>query len=158
MLEMKEKTDDAARTAKGIVDRGCNQAQAATQAAGNRAKEATSGVVAAVTEKVHDMAAGASEMVGKGTDKAQQWASSVGDAAVHARDTAQEWASSVGDAAVHAKDTAQEVASATVEKASDFGKDVTALIRQYPIPALLVGVGAGFLLGQVLHVSSSKRA
>jgi ElaB/YqjD/DUF883 family membrane-anchored ribosome-binding protein len=158
MLEMKEQTDDTARTAKGIVDRGGDQARGATQAAGAGAKEATSGVIGAVKDKVHDVTAGASELVGKATDKAQQWASSVGDAAVHAKDKAQEWASSVGDAAVHAKDKAQQMASATVEKAGDLGKDVTALIRRYPIPALLVGLGAGFLLGQVLHQSSSKRA
>jgi hypothetical protein len=158
MLEMKDRIDDTARTAKGIADRAGNQAQAATKAAGDRAKEATSGIVAAVTETVHDMATGASELVGKGTDKAQQWASSVGDAAVHAKDTAQEWASSVGDAAVYAKDQAQQATSATVEKLGDLEKDLTALIRRYPLPALLVGVGAGFLLGQVLHVSSSKRA
>ena len=64
---------------------------------------------------------------------------------------------SVGDAAVHAKDSAQHAASATLEKAGDLGKDATDLIRRYPIPALLVGIGLGFLLGQVLH-SSSKRA
>jgi ElaB/YqjD/DUF883 family membrane-anchored ribosome-binding protein len=111
----------------------------------------------AVKEKAHDVAACANELAGKATDKAQEWASSVGDAAVHAKDKAQQWASSVGDAAVHAKDMAKEAASATVEKAGDLGKEVTALIRRYPIPALLLGVGAGFLLGQVLH-SSSKRA
>jgi hypothetical protein len=140
MLELKEKSDDTIRKGKGITDRGADQAREATQAAGDRAKEATSGVIGAVKEKVHDVAAGASELVGKATDKAQ------------------EWASSVGDAAVHANDKAQQVASATVEKAGDLGKDVTALIRRYPIPALLVGVGTGFLLSQVLHPSSSKSA
>jgi hypothetical protein len=140
MLEMKEKIDEAARTAKGIVDRGGNQAQAAAQDAGYRAKEATTGMVAAVTETVHDMATGASELVGKGADRAQ------------------EWASSVGDAAVYAKDQALHATSATVKTIGDLEEDVTALIRRYPLPALLVGVGAGFLLGQVLHVSSSRRA
>jgi ElaB/YqjD/DUF883 family membrane-anchored ribosome-binding protein len=156
MLEMKEKTDDTDRTAKGIADRGGDQARAATQAAGDNSKE-TSGVMGAVKQKMHDVADGATELAGKATDKAQEWASSVGDAAVHAKDKAQEWASSVGDAAVHAKDLAKEAASATVDKTGDLGKEVTSLIRRYPIPALLIGVGAGFLLGQVLH-SSSKRA
>ena len=158
MVELKERIDDTARTANGLADRGGAKAQAATQGACDTAKEATSGVVGAVKDKVHDVAAGASELVGKATDKAQEWASSVGDVAVHAKDKAQEWASSVGDAAVHAKDKAQQMASATVEKAGDLGKDVTALIRRHPIPALLVGLGAGFLLGQAFHHSPSKRA
>jgi ElaB/YqjD/DUF883 family membrane-anchored ribosome-binding protein len=114
-------------------------------------------VVGTVKDKVHDVAAGASELVGKATDKAQQWASSVGDAAVYAKDKAQDWACSVGDAAVYAKDMAQQTASATVERAGDLGKDVTALIRRHPIPALLVGIGAGFLIGQMCHYSSSRK-
>jgi ElaB/YqjD/DUF883 family membrane-anchored ribosome-binding protein len=157
MLETKERIDDTARTAQGLADRGGAKAHAATQAACDTAKEATSGVVGAVKDKVHDVAAGASELVGKVTDKAQEWASSVGDAAVYAKDKAQDWACSVGDAAGHAKDRAQQMASATVEKAGDLGKEVTALIRRHPIPALLVGIGAGFLIGQACHYSSSKK-
>jgi hypothetical protein len=139
MLKTEERIDDTALTAQGLAHRSGDKAQVATQAAGDRAKEATSGVVGAVKDKVHDVAAGASELVGKATDKAQQWASSV------------------GDAAVYAKDKAQQMASATVEKAGDLGKDVTALIRRHPIPALLVGIGTGFLIGQVCHYSSSKK-
>jgi ElaB/YqjD/DUF883 family membrane-anchored ribosome-binding protein len=104
-------------------------------------------------EKMDDTA----RLVSKATDKAQEWATSVGDAAGHAKDKAHEWASSVGDAAVHAKDKVQQCASATAEMAGDLGKDVTALVRRYPIPALLVGVGAGFLLGQLFHHSASRR-
>lgn len=151
MLEIKERIDDTARTSKGIADRGGAQAQAATQAAADRAKEATSGVLGAVKDKLQDVADSACDLAGKATDKAQQCATSVGDAALHAKDKAQEWATSVGD-------KAQQVASATVENVGDLGRDLTALIRRYPLPALLVGVGAGFLLAQVLHPSSSKRA
>jgi hypothetical protein len=157
MLETEARIEDTARTAQGLADRGGEKAQVASQAATDRAKEATSGVVGAVKDKVNDVAAGASELVGKATDKAQQWASSVGDAAVYAKDKAQDWACSVGDAAVYAKDMAQQTASATVERAGDLGKDVTALIRRHPIPALLVGIGAGFLIGQVCHYSSSRK-
>ena len=140
MLDVKERIDDTARTGKEITDRGADQARGATQASDYTVQDATSGLVGAVMEKVHDVAAGASEMVGKATDKAQ------------------EWASSVGDAAVRTSHQARRAASATVEKAGDLGQDATALIRRYPIPALLVGVGAGFLLGQVLHYRSTKRA
>jgi ElaB/YqjD/DUF883 family membrane-anchored ribosome-binding protein len=91
-------------------------------------------------------------------ERIDDMASAVGDAAAQAKDKAQEWASSVADAAVSATDQAKLATSATAEKTMELGEDVTALIRRYPIPALLVGVGAGFLLGQVLHRSSSKRA
>jgi ElaB/YqjD/DUF883 family membrane-anchored ribosome-binding protein len=158
MSETKERIEDTTRMAQGLADRGGEKAQVATQAAIDRTKDATSGVVGAVKDKVHDVAAGASDLVGKASDKAQQWASSVGDVAVYAKDKAQDWASSVGDAAVYAKNKTQQMASATAEKAGDLGKDVTALIRRHPIPALLVGLGAGFLIGQVCHYSSSKKA
>jgi ElaB/YqjD/DUF883 family membrane-anchored ribosome-binding protein len=165
MLELKDRIDETAHTAKGISD----------TCADGKAKETADGVMGAVKEKMHDVTDGAADMVGKATDKVQEWAHDVGDAAVHAKDKAKEWAHDVGDAAVHAKDKAkewahdvgdaavhakdktQQMASATVDKVEDLGKDVTDLIRRYPIAALLVGVGAGFLLGQVLH-ASSKRA
>jgi ElaB/YqjD/DUF883 family membrane-anchored ribosome-binding protein len=130
LLETREKNDDAARTGKGIAD---------TQSTGDGAKEAAFEVIGTVKEKVRDVAASASGLVGKATDKAQ------------------EWASSVGDAAVRISHQAHRAASATVEKAGDLSQDITALIRRYPIPALLVGVGAGFLLGQALSHRSSKR-
>ena len=142
MLDIK-KIDDKAHPSKGIMDKDAEQA---------------SGVIGAVKEKMQDVAGGASALVGKATDKVQECATSVGDAAVHAKDKAQEWATSVGDAAVHAKDSAQHAATATAEMAGDLGKEVTALVRRYPVAALCVGLGAGFLLGQVLHLSSSKRA
>ena len=128
MVEGKEKTDDTALTGKGVADACASD------------KDAMSGVIGTVKEKMHDVAAGAADLAGKATDK------------VH------EWASSVGDATVNAKDNAQQVASATVAKVGELGKDVTALVRRYPIMALVVGVGAGFLLGQVMHRSSSRSA
>jgi ElaB/YqjD/DUF883 family membrane-anchored ribosome-binding protein len=75
-----------------------------------------------------------------------------------ASDKVHEWASSVGDATVDAKDKAQQIASATVTKVGELGKDMSDLVRRYPIMALVVGVGAGFLLGQVMHRSSSRSA
>jgi hypothetical protein len=48
-------------------------------------------------------------------------------------------------------DKAKEIAGAAVEKAQDFGETVSNLIRRYPLPALLVGFGVGFLLAKVLR-------
>jgi hypothetical protein len=111
--------------------------KASIQASKNKPEEVMSGVVGAVRDKVHDMAAGASQVADR------------------VKDTAEEWASSVGNAALQVKDKAQEVGGATAEEVSKLGQEVTALIRRYPLPALLVGVGVGFLLAQVLPRPSS---
>jgi hypothetical protein len=34
------------------------------------------------------------------------------------------------------------------EQLGDFGKEITTMVRRYPIPALLVGFGVGLLLGR----------
>jgi len=46
---------------------------------------------------------------------------------------------------------AQEAVGAAAEKVGEMGQEVTDLIRRYPLPALLVGLGAGFLLAKVLQ-------
>jgi hypothetical protein len=84
-----------------------------------------------VTEKARDIASGASEM------------------ASGARETVQEWTSAAVDAAGQAKHKVQEFATSASHKAENFGEDVTALIRRYPMQALLLGLGAGFLLAQM---------
>jgi X-X-X-Leu-X-X-Gly heptad repeat protein len=89
------------------------------------------GVVNTVTEKAKDLAGGASEM------------------ASGAKETVQEWTSAAVDAAGQAKHKVQEFATSASHKVENFGEDVTALIRRYPMQALLVGLGAGFLLAQV---------
>jgi len=127
-VEMKEKRDDAALTGKGVTDACASD------------KDAMSDVIGTVKEKLHDVAASAADLAGKATEKVP------------------EWASSVSNSAINANDKATQVASATVAKVGELGKDVTALVRRYPVMALVVGVGAGFLLGQVMHRSSSKSA
>ncbi len=96
---------------------------------------AAGGVVGAVKEAAHDVAAGASRLVDK------------------TGATAQEWASSVGSAAGQARDRARAVAAGAAEKVSDAGEDLTAFIRRHPLEAVLigfaVGVGAGLLAAQV---------
>jgi predicted phage tail protein len=133
MAETREKTKDTPGTASGMSEKAGDQGKASTQASKAKPLEATPGVVGAVKEKVEDMAAGASHIVGK------------------VKDTAEEWASSVGGAAVQAKDKAQEVAGAAAEKVGEMGQGVTDLLRRYPIPALLISVGVGFILAQLLR-------
>jgi hypothetical protein len=47
------------------------------------------------------------------------------------------------------------LAGAAAEKVGEVGQDVTELIRRYPVPALLVGVGVGFLLAHLLRATPS---
>jgi hypothetical protein len=82
-------------------------------------------------------------------------ATSASQVAGKVKDTAEEWASSVGSAAVQAKDKSQEVVGAAAENVGEVGQEVTALIRRYPLPALLVGAGVGFLLAKMLQRPSS---
>ena len=136
MAETSEKTRYTAGTASEASKKPGVPGNGKT-ASKDKPQEATSGVAGAVKEKVEDMAAGASQLAGK------------------VKDTAEEWASSVGGAAVQAKDKAQEVAGAAAEKVGEVGQDVTDLIRRYPLPALLVGVGVGFLLAHLLRGTPS---
>jgi hypothetical protein len=124
---LKGKIDDAAWTQErrdkaGAAAKGC---EAPT----------SGGIVEAVKEQAHAVAAGAADLAGR------------------AKDTAQEWASSVGDAAVRAKDKVRHMASAAGEKVGEAGQDLTALIRRYPFQALLAGFGVGFLVAHFLRRS-----
>src|ERR1700687_6183783 len=133
MADTREKTKDVAGKGPGMAEKAGDQGREGMHVVSDKTKEATSGVVGALEDKVQDMARSASQLAGK------------------AKDAVEEWASSAGDAAVVAKDKAQEVAGAAAEKAGDLGHEVTALIRRYPLAALLVGIGAGFMLGQMMR-------
>jgi ElaB/YqjD/DUF883 family membrane-anchored ribosome-binding protein len=141
MADTAKRVDLVGAQAKALTERYGNQIEAGVQTVNEKAREVTfQGVVETVKDKLHDVTSGASELASK------------------ARDTAQDWASSVGDTAMQAKGKAQEVATAVGEKADGLAQDASALIRRYPFQALLVGVGFGFLLGQVMRHSSSARA
>jgi hypothetical protein len=136
MPDMKDRLKGGIESAADKANEWTQEAGNLTRIAGKKLEESKpGGVVEAVKESVHDMAAGASDLAGKATE------------------TAKEWASSVGDAAVHAKDKAQEVVSAAAEKAEDVGKELTTLIRRYPVQSLLVGFAIGLLTAQLVRRS-----
>jgi len=58
-------------------------------------------------------------------------------------------AETVGEYAHVAKDRAEHLAEDAGDKLNHFGKDMTQLVKTYPIQALLVGFGVGMLLGRV---------
>ena len=57
---------------------------------------------------------------------------------------------------MHAKDAVVDWASETAHETGDYMKaganELTGLIRRYPIPAVLVGIGIGFMLAKVTRV------
>jgi len=80
-------------------------------------------------------------------ETAREAAAAAADFADQAKDKVEELAS----AAVHqVKDKGEQMAATAAESAEAFAKDVTELIRRYPLPALAVGVAMGFLLGRAI--------
>jgi hypothetical protein len=148
---------------------------------GNRGNEPRTGAMggtmgnvqnagANITDKARDMARSATETARDAAtgvmDRARDVAGNVADrakeAAGTAADTAREWASeAVG--AVKESDVvnkAGEYVSEAWESGSryfqehsfrDMADDVAGVIRRNPIPALLVGIGLGFILARSLR-------
>ena len=95
-------------------------------------------------------------------DKAKDLASSASDMASQVRDTARDWASSAADKAQHAWDStrsgASDLASNVADRASDAWDSLGNTIRRNPVPALLIALGVGFMLGSSLGMMTSRRS
>jgi ElaB/YqjD/DUF883 family membrane-anchored ribosome-binding protein len=98
-----------------------------------------------VKDRAKDMAANAERVAGAAKERAKEMttaakekvseaATAAGDLAVQVKDKVQEWSATAAD---EAKDAVQEVA-----------REVTTLVRRYPIQSLIVGVAVGFLLAR----------
>jgi ElaB/YqjD/DUF883 family membrane-anchored ribosome-binding protein len=118
----------------------------------------------------------AKDLASQAGDKVKQAASAVGDAvggaATNAGKTAEKWTSSAGSGIKNLGETIEHkgpqdgmLGNATRAVAStleDTGRyieqeglsgmmdDVTDVVRRHPLPAVLVGIGLGFLLGRTL--------
>jgi len=112
-----------------------------TSASGPERREA----IDIVKDRAKDVAAGAERVAGAARDKAAEVttaakekvgeaATAAGELAVQVKDKVREWSSTAAD---EAKDAVQEAA-----------REVTTLVRRYPIQSLLVGVAVGFLLAR----------
>jgi uncharacterized protein YjbJ (UPF0337 family) len=101
----------------------------------------TAGVAATVTSAAQGVASSVTETVGTAATKAQEMA---GSAATKAQEIA-------GSAATVVTDTAAGVGTYVQEKGlQGLSEDLTQLIRRYPVPALLVGLGIGFVLARTI--------
>jgi uncharacterized protein YjbJ (UPF0337 family) len=89
--------------------------------------EQTAGVAATVTTAAQDVASRVTEMAGPTAAKAQEMA---------------------GEAATAVTDTVTGVGTYVQDKGvQGLSGDLAGLIRRYPVPALLIGLGIGFVLG-----------
>jgi len=122
---------------------------------GDKAKEAASGVV----DKVKDMASTAGQAVGSAAttvgNKAEDAVGSVGSGMHALGEKIHERAPEsgvLGKAADYVANTL-EAGGRYLEdkKISGMAGDVTDMIRRNPIPALLIGIGLGFLLARTLR-------
>jgi len=144
--------------------------------AADKAKEAANTAFDKTKEAAHTAYDKTKEATGTMLDKAKETASSVGDAigsaASSAGKTADRLAASAGTGVKHLGETIREkgphdgmLAGATQavgntleeggkyleqEGFSGMMDDVTDLIRRNPVPAVLVGIGIGFLIGRTL--------
>jgi uncharacterized protein YjbJ (UPF0337 family) len=89
------------------------------------------------------------------TGAAQEAATRVTDTAVTAAARAQEAA---GAAAATVADTAAGMAAAVQDRGvQGLSEDLTGLIRRYPVPALLIGLGLGYVLGRSFRTGRTAR-
>jgi hypothetical protein len=67
------------------------------------------------------------------------------------KETFSDWASSAAEAAGHAGGKVRDAAVGAADKVSEWGQDLTAFIRRYPLPTLLAAFGVGFLVSQLVR-------
>lgn len=103
------------------------------------------GIAETVTEKAKDVRAAVSDTASQAKEKVQEWTAT-------ATEKTKEAAAAAGNYAVQAKDKVQEWTSTAVDSTGDalgdVSKELTALVRRYPLQALLVGAAVGFVLGR----------
>src|SRR5262249_21128847 len=123
---------------KDRANRGIDNAADKAKNAAEGAKQEAHGFVDRAKEGASHLMEKAGDYAGQARDKVSEWAGDAGEAARHAGNKVAEWAGDAYDA--------------TAEKVSDFGKEVTSLIRRHPLPAVLIGFGLGLLLGRTARI------
>jgi len=126
-------------------------------------QDVAGGVATAVKDKARDIASSATDIAEKAKDKAQDWASTaagkVGDTRSAVGSSLESFGHRIREQAPREGmlGTAASGVAEGVESAGEYlrehdlgamGKDMTNLVRRYPIQSLLIGVGIGFLLAR----------
>ncbi len=139
--------DAASGQAKQAVNAGADKAKQATDAAADKAKQAAdgakqggNGIMDTVREGVQSAVSAVSDAVSGGTGPAYDKAKSL----VH---DARDMAAKTGD---RIQQYASDAYGFSAEHVSDFGKEITNVVKKHPVPALLVGFGLGLLIGRTM--------
>jgi len=142
--------DKAKDTAHSVADKAkdagntlVDKAKDLASQAGDKAKHAASAVGDAVS--------GAASTAGKTADK---WTSNTGTGIKHLGETLEEKGpreGMLGNATRAVASTLEESGRYIEEEGlSGMMDDVTDVVRRHPLPAVLVGIGVGFLIGRTL--------
>lgn len=116
-------------------------ASSGPNAAGGKAESVKDEVVNRASKAVGDAKETARNTADNLANQARDVAGRVSDTVSHAVDDAQERFRSVSN---------QVAAYAEGQSVGDVGRDLVRLIERHPVPAVLIGVGAGFLIARAL--------
>jgi ElaB/YqjD/DUF883 family membrane-anchored ribosome-binding protein len=159
-------TSQAQNEANKAMDKGREAAGHATEAARDAASsvgQAASNLASSVGQKAsdaaHNVGQRASDAAHNVGQRAEDATSAVGSGISHlagqVRDSAPQ-SGMLGTAGRQVADTMDSVGHYVSDKnLTGMMDDVTGLVRRNPIPALLIGLGVGFLIGRVLSSSRS---
>jgi ElaB/YqjD/DUF883 family membrane-anchored ribosome-binding protein len=86
----------------------------------------------------------AGNVASQAIDKAREAAGAVGDYARQAKDKAKEWGTAAADTAAEAYETSADAVQVV-------GKEITGMVREYPLTSVLIGLGLGFVLGRAMR-------
>lgn len=101
------------------------------------AADSATSVMDRAKQTVGDVATTVADYAGAAKDKVKDFAVEAGETAKVASDKVQKWAGDAYDATSHV--------------AGDFGREVTSMVKKYPIPSLLVGFGLGLIVGRSIR-------
>jgi len=151
-------TSQAQNEANKALDKGREAAGHATEAARDAASsvgQAASNLASSVGHSVSQKAGDVAHNVGqRAEDATSALGSGISSLAGTVRDSAPQ-SGMLGTAGRQVADTRDTVGHYVSDKnLSGMMDDVTGLVRRNPIPALLIGLGVGFLIGRVLSSRS----
>jgi len=151
-------TSQAQNEANKALDKGREAAGHATEAARDAASsvgQAASNLASSVGHSVSQKAGDVAHNVGqRAEDATSALGSGISSLAGTVRDSAPQ-SGMLGTAGRQVADTMDTVGHYVSDKnLSGMMDDVTGLVRRNPIPALLIGLGVGFLIGRVLSSRS----
>ena len=94
---------------------------------------------------------GAHGLVEKAGDLAQQGKDAVANLADKGKQAASQLMDQAGDVGQKVQRWAGDAYGVTAERVKEYSDEATSMIRRYPIPAVLVALGVGLVIGKLLR-------